>query len=221
MAPTISRVTDRLTRPSWEVPAGPLPAAQPVAGMGPLLRIITAALSRMVLTVAMSLTLWAAAPALLGWEPTTVVTGSMEPDIRPGDVVSARPIPSVNLKLGMVLLVDDPDHANRLRLHRLVRISPDDRLVLRGDANPQEDSSHVDRRAVHGVGAVRVPYVATPILWLHERAWTKLAILVTVILMLVAASGLDRNLTPTPEAETEAEPARAAPDSDQRPDEAS
>jgi len=189
-----------------------------MAGMRPLLRIITAALSRMVLTVAMSLTLWAAAPALLGWEPSTVVTGSMQPHIKPGDVVTARPIDSVNLKLGMILLVDDPDHANRLRLHRLVRISPDDRLVLRGDANPQEDSSHVDRRAVHGVAAVRVPYVATPILWLHERAWTKLAILVAVILTLVAATGLDRHLTPT--AEPKAEPARVGPDSDQRPDEA-
>jgi signal peptidase I len=163
-------------------------------------RITTAALARMLLTVAMSLTVWAAMPALLGWHPTTVVTGSMQPNIMPGDVVSARPVSSTDLKLGMVLLVDDPDHANQLRLHRLVRFSPDGSLVLRGDANPQEDSSHIDRQAVHGVGAVRVPYVATPILWLHERAWTRLAILVALILTVVAATGLDRHLAPPSEA---------------------
>lgn len=171
-------------------------------GFKPLLLLTIAAFSRMLLTVAMSLMLWAAAPALLGWHPTTVVTGSMEPHIRPGDVVSARPVPSGKLQLGMVLLVDDPDHAHQLRLHRLVRFNPDGLLVLRGDANPQEDSSHIDRRAVHGVGSVRVPYVASPILWLHERAWIKLAIMVALVLAVVAATGLDRHLAP---AETEAE----------------
>lgn len=155
----------------------------------------------MLLTVLMSLTVWAATPALLGWQPTTVVTGSMQPKIRPGDVVSARPVPSSSLRPGMVLLVDDPDHANQLRLHRLVRFSDDGRLVLRGDANPAEDSSHVERRAVHGVGVVRVPFVATPILWLHEGAWTKLAILVALILTVVAATGLDRHLAPATEKE--------------------
>lgn len=160
----------------------------------------------MALTVAMSLTLWAAAPALLGWEPTTVVTGSMVPNIRPGDVVSARPVPSKDLQPGMVLLVDDPDHANQLRLHRLVRFSPEGRLVLRGDANPQEDSSHIDRQAVHGVGSVRVPYVATPILWLHESSWIKLAILVGLILTLVAATGLDRHLAAPGEEGAEKQP---------------
>jgi len=81
----------------------------------------------------------------------------MQPRINPGDVVSARPVPSGSLQLGMVLLVDDPDHPDRLRLHRLVRFSPDGRLILRGDANPHEDSSPVDRQAVHGVGSLRVP----------------------------------------------------------------
>jgi signal peptidase len=120
-------------------------------------RLLTAELARVVLTIGISLTLWAGAPALLGWHATTVVTGSMQPRINPGDVVSARPVPSGSLQLGMVLLVDDPDHPDRLRLHRLVRFSPDGRLILRGDANPHEDSSPVDRQAVHGVGSLRVP----------------------------------------------------------------
>jgi signal peptidase len=159
------------------------------------LRLITAAVARMVLTIVLSLALWAAAPAVLGWSPTTVVTGSMEPQIHPGDVVSSRPVPSEGLRPGMVLLVDDPDHRGRLRLHRLVRFSPDGRLVLQGDANAQEDSSHVDPRAVHGVGSLRVPYVAIPILWIHEKAWVKLAILVAVVMTLVAGLGLDRERT--------------------------
>lgn len=167
--------------------------------MAPLARLVAATLARAVLTLGLSLALWAAAPAILGWHPTTVVTGSMQPRINPGDVVVARPVPTGELRPGHVLLVDDPDHHDRLRLHRLVRTNPDGRLVLRGDANPTEDSTPVDPRAVHGVGSVRVPYVATPIMWIQKHAWTNLAILLAVILTLVAATGLDRDLTPASE----------------------
>ena len=188
-----------------------MPARQIV----PWIRLVVAALARMVLTVTMSMALWAAAPALLGWQATTVVTGSMQPRISPGDVISARPIPSENLQLGMILLVDDPDHRDRLRLHRLIRFNPDGRLVLRGDANPQEDSTPVERKAVHGVGSLRVPYVATPILWIQEGAWLKLMILVALILAVVAATGVDRKVTsaeppkpePKPEPEATSDPA--------------
>ena len=184
----------------------------PTRQIAPWFRLVLAALARMVLTVVMSMALWAAAPALLGWQATTVVTGSMQPRISPGDVISARPIPSENLQLGMILLVDDPDHRDRLRLHRLIRFNPDGRLVLRGDANPAEDSTPVDREAVHGVGSLRVPYVATPILWIQEGALFKLLILVALILAVVAATGLDRKVTsaeppkPEPKPEPEATP---------------
>jgi signal peptidase I len=206
--PTITtigdRLSDRLTRPSWAVPAAT--RSSTTAGLAPTVRVVIAALSRMMLTVAMSLTLWAAMPALLGWQPTTVVTGSMAPKINHGDVVSARPVPSSSLQPGMVLLVDDPDHRDRLRLHRLVRFNPDGSLVLRGDANPQDDSSPVDRKAVHGVGVLRVPYVATPILWLQQGAWLRLVMLVAVILALVAAAGLDRHLDPAEEPDHRPDP---------------
>jgi signal peptidase len=162
-------------------------------------RLVAATLAKAAIILALSLAMWAAAPAILGWHPTTVVTGSMEPRIHPGDVVVARPVPTDELRPGQVLLVDDPDHHDRLRLHRLVRTTPDGSLVLRGDANAGEDSTPVDPRAVHGVGFLRVPYVATPILWIQNQAWTNLAILLAVILTLVSATGLDRDATPASE----------------------
>lgn len=212
----MSRLSDLLTRPGRAVPAA---AAGPVTAGGMLeaTRVITAAMARMLLTVAMTLTLWAAAPALLGWQPTTVVSGSMEPHISRGDVVSARPIPSGSLQLGMVLLVDDPDHADRLRLHRLVGFNPDGSLTLRGDANPNADSTTVNREAVHGVGALRVPYVATPLLWLQEKAWVSLIIMVGVVLALVAATGLDRNPTSAAAADDDSEPTSPVPGDDPDP----
>ena len=130
-------------------------------------------------------------PFALGWQPTTVMTGSMEPRISAGDVVIARPIPTGTASLGHILLVDDPDHANKLRLHRYVEDAPGGNLILRGDANSANDSSPVTPEAVHGVAVLRVPYVGLPVVWIAEKNWGNLAAVFVAVsaLTLAAASG--------------------------------
>ncbi len=155
-------------------------------------RIILATVARVILLTAVCLLGWSAAPAALGWAPTTVMTGSMEPRIHPGDVVVARPVPSTELAVGQVLLVDDPDHPGRLRLHRFVAAAPDGSIILRGDANRTDDSTHVQPSAVHGVGFIRVPLVGMPVLWLAERRMVALGLLTGAVMLLLAAARLDR-----------------------------
>lgn len=121
-------------------------------------------IARTLLWVIAGLALWATLPLILGWQPTTVMSDSMAPRIRTGDIVVARPIhlqdttAISSLVPGRVLLVDDPDHPGRLRLHRYVRTTTTGQLVLRGDANPQDDSSPVAPATVHGIAALRIPY---------------------------------------------------------------
>jgi signal peptidase I len=103
-------------------------------------------------------------PAVVGWQSTVVLSGSMRPALAPGDVAVVRPVPTADLQPGQVLLVDDPDLPGRLRLHRLVEVEAGG-LRLRGDANPTADSSLVDPSAVHGVGAVRLPMIGLPAVW--------------------------------------------------------
>ncbi|HEU5271742.1 MAG TPA: LamG-like jellyroll fold domain-containing protein [Jatrophihabitans sp.] len=130
--------------------------------------LLASSAARAVLVLLASLLLAATVPALAGWQPTVVQTGSMQPLLRPGDVVIARPVPAARLRPGQVLLVTDPDQPGRLRLHRLVRIEPDGSLVLRGDANPAPDSSPVAQTALHGVAVLRVPAIGLPMLWLRQ-----------------------------------------------------
>jgi signal peptidase I len=127
-----------------------------------------ALMSRSILVMTCSLLLWATLPALWGWTPTTVMSGSMGPHIRPGDVVVAMPIDAEDITIGQVLLVDDPDRTGELRLHRLVAKSPDGELRLQGDANPTPDQSTVSAGDVHGVGVLLIPLVGLPAVWLHQ-----------------------------------------------------
>ncbi len=129
------------------------------------LALVLTSLARALLTLIASMLLWSVLPVALGWHTTVVMSGSMEPRLHPGDVVVSRPIATDRLRPGQVVLVDDPDHAGRLRLHRLAALRPDGKLTLRGDANAADDSTPVARSAVHGVASLHIPYLGLLKYW--------------------------------------------------------
>ncbi|MGU3410431.1 hypothetical protein ACLBWP_10005 [Microbacterium sp. M1A1_1b] len=161
-------------------------------------RVVVATLARAVVVTLLGMALWAAAPAVLGWHPTTVMTGSMEPRLRPGDVVVSRPVAPAALRLGQVLLADDPDQPGHLRLHRAVADGPDRTITTKGDANPGDDSTPLERSAVHGVGALRIPFVATPIVWMRGGEWAKVALLVLAFAAVLWLCTVDGSLRRAP-----------------------
>ena len=142
--------------------------------VGDVPRLLLAVAARTVLWSVLLLALWSTLPAFLGWHVTTVVSGSMAPAIRTGDVVAAMPAGPDAVTPGRVLLVEDPDHDDRLRLHRLRRVEPDGSLRLRGDANPAADRTTVEPDAVLGIGVLRFPGVGLPRVWIADRAWSHL-----------------------------------------------
>jgi signal peptidase I len=131
---------------------------------------------RTVLCVAITLWLAALTPALFGMTVSTVMSDSMAPAIAAGDVVVVRPLPASKLRIGEVLLVDDPDRPGRLRLHRLIA-ERDGSLILRGDANRTADSTPVASQRVRGAAVLRVPLAGLPDYWLRTGAVLPLGLL--------------------------------------------
>ncbi|MBA8795234.1 signal peptidase I [Friedmanniella endophytica] len=169
------------------------PAEHPAAATGERLpgwpELLGITLARAVLAALLSLAAWAAVPALIGWHPTTVMTGSMMPRLHVGDVAVSRPLHGRAPTLGTVLLFDDPDHPGRLRLHRFVAVDPEGRIVTKGDANPQNDSSPITAAAVRGVGTLRVPFLGLPVLWIRTGDWLPLGLTVAGLIGLIALAG--------------------------------
>ncbi len=160
-------------------------------------RVVVGTLARGIVATVVGLALWAAVPAVVGWQPTTVVTASMAPRLVPGDVVVSRPVPAPEVVPGRVLLADDPDQAGHLRLHRYVETGADGTIVTKGDANPAADSTPLDRSAVHGVGYLRVPFIGTPVLWAHEGRWGAVAAAAAALAGLLALCTVDAGLRRT------------------------
>lgn len=201
---------------SIAVHGGPTPhaAVRDVADWG---RVVVATLARGVVVTLLGLALWAAAPALIGWQPTTVMTGSMEPRIVPGDVVVSRPVGSGEIATGKILLADDPDQPDHMRMHRYVEDGPRGTLVTKGDANPQQDSTPIERSAVHGVAFLRIPFIGAPIRWISAGEWGLVAMLALGLTAVLALCTIDGSLRRLVEADDDADGA-AGPDDATGPD---
>lgn len=103
-----------------------------------------------------SLLLWVLIPMLvLGWKPMAVMSESMSPLIRTGDVVMIDPD------------LESPDEGSvvafnsegSVTIHRIVTTERDGTLISKGDSNSRPDSTPVAAEDVIGTGRLLVPYL--------------------------------------------------------------
>jgi hypothetical protein len=112
---------------------------------------------------------WSALPAVWGWQPTVVASGSMSPSLHRGDVaVTSAPPAGWEPAVGQVVVVPDPLRPGRTRIHRIAGIDADGMLITRGDANGSDDSFRTAPADVRGIGRLLVPRVALGSLELRE-----------------------------------------------------
>ncbi|ACU38239.1 signal peptidase I [Actinosynnema mirum] len=117
--------------------------------------------------VALTLALCAFAPVLWGWRPVVVTSGSMEPLVRPGDVVLLDPTPDREPLVGDVVVYSRSDAPSVT--HRVVGRDDDGRYRTRGDANPTPDAASVAPEDVLGRVRGLVPGLGAPALFLHRH----------------------------------------------------
>jgi signal peptidase I len=151
--------------------AAPAPVAEP--GWGGVLRTAAA---RGSLAMVLSLVIWSILPLLAGWTPQVILSGSMEPRIHSGDVIVTREVQPADLTKGQVITTIDPDSPEKTRTHRVLERDSAGKIVTKGDANREPDSTSVTNDAVLGLGVVRVPYVGRPVYWLAERNYGALGV---------------------------------------------
>lgn len=196
---TIHVPTQRTSPDLEAAPAASVPADVEL-GWGPLLRRTAA---RAGLAMVASLVLWSLLPALLGWAPRVILSGSMEPRIHSGDVIVTRDAQGASLSKGQVITVQDPDHPEKTRTHRFVRYDADGTIVTRGDANAEADSSHVTPADVLGIGVIRVPYVGRPAYWMAQHNYGALGL--TFLLLGVCVIGAFPGRPKGPDSDSDAD----------------
>jgi len=86
---------------------------------------------------------------------TVISGGSMEPSVRPGDVVVYRRT-AEQVGEGDIVYFSHPEWPKGV-VHRVVEVLPDGSVRTRGDANAVEDRDPVPRRRIRGVVTFVVP----------------------------------------------------------------
>lgn len=140
-------------------------------------------------------------PVVLGWHTTVVVSGSMSPGIKPGDVIASAPVRNADrsgIASGTIVLVKNPARPGELLMHRLVRYDADGRLILKGDANASADSTPVPLDQVQGVARLRVPLVGLPLLWVRQGRFQPVVATAILLFALVAWQARQRKTAPAP-----------------------
>lgn len=161
-------------------------AGDPAAtrGASPM-KLVLNATSIFVVFLIAGLAAAATAPALAGYGSVVVTSGSMEPSIKVADVVLTTGTDGVGLDRGTVI---NYAQDGGTRLHRIAE-TIGDRYRTAGDANPSADSELVAPSQVRGVGAVVVPFVGAPRIWLSEGRWFQLG---AAFVILAAAMYMSR-----------------------------
>lgn len=112
--------------------------------------------------------MWVILPVLGGNQATVVMSGSMEPLVKTGDIVIAKLLdPAVSqasqLEPGNVILAKDPAKKDGLFTHRIVSIDDNGMITTKGDANASNDSMHVPSNDVIGIERLKVPMLGIPL----------------------------------------------------------
>lgn len=163
----------------------------------------------------------AVGPRILGYQTSTMLTGSMSPLINPGDVVVTVPVAVQNLKVGDIITYHIPVEDQRVETHRIIDLTVNNQgtatVRTKGDANNGADpwtatlaAGQVDRQVF------TVPYLGNAIRALRDPVVLKVlmygapAALVVMVLVSIWRK--------KPEGDDDAVDARAAlPAFDRRP----
>ncbi len=173
------------------VGAGSRPVA--TAALMGRIRHVARPWARALLAVLAGLLFWSLAPAAFGWKSAVVLTGSMEPAIRPGDIAVSDPDPRHDLATGNVVVVEAPGRPGHTVVHRVLEIEANGALILRGDANSTNDSTPIREDDVLGVVRLRIGWVGLPVVWWHQGQRHLVAATGVVLLLLLTAANPPRS----------------------------
>ncbi len=118
--------------------------------------VIVAAACGFAATIALATTV----SPLAGFQTLTVLSDSMRPTLRAGDVVVDRKIHPLEARIGDVVTFKSPESGGRLITHRVVRMKTSGRTVefeTRGDANTGSETWSLPASGTIGRVEYRVP----------------------------------------------------------------
>lgn len=131
-------------------------------------------------------------PSVFGYKPFIVLSGSMETDIKKGDLIITKVTNPASLKVDDVIAFRDS--AGTVTTHRIIEVVDRDGetlFITKGDNNSSQDQSLVELDDVEGIYITRIPGVGSMLDNLAEP--TTIIIVILGITVIFAAAFMVSN----------------------------
>jgi signal peptidase I len=110
------------------------------------------------------------APALFGGRSLTVLSGSMDPALKVGDIVIDSQVSPPEVRVGDIITFSDPEGTDKLITHRVRRLRITDgtaHVVTKGDNTNAVERWEMPAGGSLGRVEYRVPLLGFLVFWLH------------------------------------------------------
>jgi len=127
----------------------------------------------------------------IGYRPAIVLTGSMRPEIQPGDVTVYRDVEASSLKVGDVIMFRGIDAgSNNTTIdnvtHRIIELHLDDAVpyvITHGDANSEGSNEKVTVSQIQGRVEFVIPWIGIPLNFIRNNLMIFLFGAISIILI--------------------------------------
>ena len=126
-------------------------------------------------------------PSVFGWKPFIVLSGSMEDNIMPGDLILTKEIDTSELKVGDVISFRTDKYT--VITHRIIKIVEEEgerKYYTKGDNNDTEDRDAVVDSQIEGIYRYRIPKLGNIAVYLQKPTGIVICIAVPLIIILIA-----------------------------------
>ena len=137
-------------------------------------------------------------PKVFGYSFYIVLTGSMQPDIKPGDLVVVKEIEPEAIRIGDVITFanDNDDNVTTHRVKEVIESVDDVSFITQGDANNIEDKNPVKGENVQGRLVKTIPGLGKTVDFMKNNSAVVLAsiiaVFVLIIIIMTVISGLKK-----------------------------
>lgn len=126
-------------------------------------------------------------PSVFGWKPFIVLSGSMEDNIMPGDLILTKEIDTSELKVGDVISFRTDKYT--VITHRIIKIVEEEgerKYYTKGDNNDTADRNAVVDSQIEGIYRYRIPKLGNIAVYLQKPTGIVICIALPLIIILIA-----------------------------------
>lgn len=121
-------------------------------------------------------------PGIMGIKPFIVLTGSMEPNIKAGDLVFVKEVDIEQLKEGDIIAFRHTEE-DVVLIHRIVRKETEEKKTIlrtKGDNNQTEDKNDVDCEKIEGIYILRFEQIGTIAMFIRSKEGLIISVLAII-----------------------------------------